>query len=82
MAMRDYTFADGTTVPKGAIVVAPIMPIHFDERIYKDADKFNGFRFSDMRELEGESAKHHVSNTNPEFLHFGHGHHAWYQNSR
>jgi cytochrome P450 len=76
--MRDYTFADGTSIPKGARIVAPIRPIHFDESIYKDADKFDGFRFSDMRELEGESAKHHVSNTNLEFLHFGHGHHAWY----
>ena len=30
---------------------------------------------------KGESAKHHSSNTGAEYLHFGHGQHAWYEPS-
>jgi len=49
-----------------------------DETVYEDAEKFDGFRFSKMREREGENAKHYSVNTGMEFLTFGHGKHAWY----
>lgn len=78
MAMIDYTFSDGTFIPKGTLLAAPVHPIVSDERIYSNPEVFDGFRFSNLREQEGESAKHHSSNTGTEYLHFGHGHHAWY----
>jgi hypothetical protein len=49
-----------------------------DEKTYPNALEFDGFRFSRMREQDGESAKHHSSNTSHDFLYFGHGQHAWY----
>lgn len=76
--MKSYTFADGTTIPKGVILATPILAIHTDDNYYPNAKEFDGFRFSKLREQEGESAKHHSSNTSSEYLHFGHGHHAWY----
>ena len=76
--MVDYAFSDGTVIPKGTLLAAPIYPISADENIYSNPDIFDGFRFSNLREREGESAKHHSSNTATEYLHFGHGHHAWY----
>jgi len=75
--MKPYTFADGTKIPKDVILIAAVRSIQMDDSIYENAHEFDGFRFSNMREREGESAKHHSSNTSPEFLHFGHGHHAW-----
>jgi len=79
--MTDYTFSDGTVVRKGTLLAAPVSPIQFDETIYSNPDVFDGFRFSNLRAVEGESAKHHSSNTATEFLHFGHGMHAWYRQS-
>lgn len=76
--MNPFTFSDGTVIPKGSFVVAPVAPIHMDKSIYDDPNQFRGFRFSDLlEEGEGESTRHHVSKTSPEFLHFGHGPHAW-----
>jgi cytochrome P450 len=76
--MRPYTFSDGVTVPKGVIIAAPELEIHMDENIYENPRDFNGYRFSKMGEQDGESAKFQASNTSPEYLPFGHGHHAWY----
>lgn len=76
-AMRSHTFANGITIPKGKLVCAPLTSIHRDDDIYEAANEFDGFRFSRMREKKGENAKHHASNTNVDFLPFGHGRHAW-----
>lgn len=81
-AMKSFEFSDGTIIPKGAMVVAPVAPIHMDETIYDNASQFNGFRFSELRERDGGSARHHSSNTNSEFLHFGHGPHGWQHTSK
>jgi cytochrome P450 len=77
--MRSYTFADGVIVPKGVDIAAPPLEIHMDEKIYENPLDFDGFRFSRMGERDRlESAKYFASNTAPEYLHFGHGQHAWY----
>jgi cytochrome P450 len=78
MAMRDYTFSNGTTITKGTTVVAPILAIHRDENAYKNADEFDGFRYVKLREQYGDSPKYHSVNTTADFLHFGLGQHAWY----
>jgi cytochrome P450 len=75
--MKPFTFSDATVIPKGSFVVAPVAPIPMDESIYDKSNQFYGFRFSDLREGERESTGHNVSKTSLEFLHFGHGHHAW-----
>jgi len=80
-AMKPYTFSDGTTIPKDVIMVSPMAAILRDESVYENPHVFNGYRFSNLREHQGESAKHHSSNTDLDFLPFGHGHHAWYPSS-
>ncbi|KZT08258.1 cytochrome P450 [Laetiporus sulphureus 93-53] len=75
-AMKDITFSDGTFIPAGTFVSAASRATHFDEGIYPDALKFNPWRFSDMRECQGESTKHHMVSTSVDYLSFGHGRHA------
>ena len=43
--MRDYTYSDGTLVPKGYLTCTVSVPVHHDESIYPNAAKFDGFRF-------------------------------------
>ena len=76
-ALKDFTFSDGTRVPKGTYLYAVSGPRHRDEEIYPDAATFKGFRFSDMREMEGESTKNQMVSTSTNFLLFGHGSQAW-----
>ncbi|EIN06118.1 cytochrome P450 [Punctularia strigosozonata HHB-11173 SS5] len=75
MTLKDYTFSDGTFIPKGTSLAAPTTATHEDSVIYEDPLTFKPWRFSDMRE-GSESAKHQFVNTSPEFLTFGHGKHA------
>ncbi|OCB86528.1 cytochrome P450 [Sanghuangporus baumii] len=75
--MRDYTMSDGTFLPAGTFVAANIAAQHSDDAHYPDADKFDGFRFSKMREQSvEESVKHQTVNTASDYLAFGHGRHA------
>ena len=76
--MRDYTFQNGTTVTKGAHVVAPVIGIHRDNSVYSNALKFDGFRFARMREQDLERQKYNMVSTSLEWLQFGTGQHAWY----
>lgn len=47
------------------------------QRNYDNARQFQGFRFADIREEEGEGTKHQTVSINAEFLTFGTGRHAW-----
>ena len=75
--MKKFTFSNGITVEPGEIVGTNIAALHMDESLYKNAREFDGFRFSRMRDKNGETAKYCSTNTNHEFLQFGHGKHAW-----
>ncbi|KAH7906708.1 cytochrome P450 [Hygrophoropsis aurantiaca] len=75
-ALKDFTFSDGTFIPKGTIVSVASRAIHHDSGIYDDADRFDPFRFADLRAEDGEAMKHQMVSTNPDFLSFGHGRHA------
>lgn len=76
-ALEDFTFSDGTFIPKGTIITTPTRSIHFDEALYPNAHAFEPFRFADMRQEEGEEVKHHLVSTTPQYLAFGHGRHGW-----
>ena len=78
VAMKAYTFANGITVPKGTQVGVPISGLQKDESIYENASIFDGFRFSKIRERDGNNPKIYSVNTSDEFVHFGNGPHAWY----
>ncbi|KAL0949752.1 hypothetical protein HGRIS_009790 [Hohenbuehelia grisea] len=71
-----FTFSDGTKLPRGTTLSVAVYNIHHDEEKYSSPEEFHGFRFSDIRQEEGEGIKHQLVNTNVEFLPFGHGRHA------
>ena len=77
VALKDFTFSDGTFVPKGTMVSAAAQSIHLDSDYYENGDVFDPWRFSSMRDEEGESVKHQLVATNVEYIAFGHGRHAW-----
>jgi len=76
-AMKDYTFSDGTFIPKGTLVSTAARAAHFDEENYDDPDSFDPWRFANMEKAEGaETLRNQFVNTHPEFLTFGLGKHA------
>ena len=77
VALQDYTFSDGTFVPKGTLVAAVSRPLHYDDAIYAHAAAFDPWRFAHLREEEGAATKHQMVNTSNEYVSFGHGKHAW-----
>ena len=81
-ALKDITLVDGTFIPKGTMVCAASYPTHRDDAHYTAADEFDPFRFSRMREKEGEGMKHQFVNTSVDYMPFGHGKHAWWVRSR
>lgn len=74
----DFTFSDGTTVPKGAVVSACLAGPHFDEEHYADPNVFDPWRFVNIRAEEGEQLKHQMVHTSADYVTFGYGRHAWY----
>ncbi|KAF5343413.1 hypothetical protein D9758_011833 [Tetrapyrgos nigripes] len=87
MAMKDFTFSDGTTLPAGSRVAVPGFVLQRDENRYQDADKFKPFRFYDMdRDSAGltedaestwtGSIKHQMTTPSPNYFFFGTGKHA------
>jgi len=77
IAMKDFTFSDGTYIPKGTFIAAAIRPVHQDQGIYMDPgpDVFDGLRFYKLRGKDN-TRKYDMSSTSPSFLAFGHGPHA------
>ncbi|KAH9970800.1 cytochrome P450 [Russula compacta] len=57
LALRPFTFSNGVTVPAGTLVALPQAAIHTDGDIYANSDQFDGFRFSKVRDTEGNAAE-------------------------
>lgn len=76
-ALKDVVLSNGTVIPAGALFVAASASTHTDSDHYDDPTKFNPWRFSDMREKEGESTRHQYVTTSVDYMPFGHGKHAW-----
>ncbi|KAH8092525.1 cytochrome P450 [Cristinia sonorae] len=76
-ALQDFTFSDGTFVPRGAFVSAAATATHYDVENYDRAGEFDPWRFSSARaQGEGEGTKHQMVSTSKEYVPFGHGRHA------
>lgn len=75
-ARVSHTLSDGTYLPKGTWVTAPASAIHHSELSYEDPMKFDGFRFSRMRQQPGFETKFQAVSTADNYLPFGHGRHA------
>ena len=80
LALRPFTFSNGTTIPAGTLVALPLGAVHVDGEIYANPDQFDGFRFSKLRDMEGDAGvtKYQATTTSPEHLPFGGGRHAWW----
>ncbi|THH27110.1 hypothetical protein EUX98_g7079 [Antrodiella citrinella] len=72
----NYTFSDGTFIPKGTLVSATSRAAHFDEENYDNPDAFDPWRFANMETEGSEVLRNQVVNAHPEFLTFGLGRHA------
>ena len=78
--MKDFTFSDGTFIPKGTYVAAIAGPVNVDEEIYEDALTFKPFRFAEARggaDDARDAVKNQMIATSPQHLLFGLGKHAW-----
>jgi len=75
IALKDFTFTDGTFIPKGTNV-SIAAEMHRDENNYANPEIFDGFRFADMGLSAGDSGKYQMVATSPDHLVFGHGRHA------
>ena len=70
-AVKAFTFSDGTRIPSGTLLACATTSIHTDEGYYVNSTKFDPFRFSTMREGDGEGIKHQLVVTSPDYLGFG-----------
>ena len=79
LVLRPFTFSNGVTIPAGTLVSLPMRAVQGDGETYADAHVFDGFRFSKLREQEGDgaAAKHLAVSTSVEHLAFGIGRHTW-----
>ncbi|KAH9975530.1 cytochrome P450 [Lactifluus volemus] len=78
LVLRPFTFSNGVTVPPGVLVAVPAGAAHRDEEVYTNADKFEGFRFSKLRERDGDgvTTRHQIVSVSPEHVPWGLGRHA------
>jgi cytochrome P450 len=79
-ALKDFTFSDGTFIPKGTHVAAIVRPVHLDEEIYEDPLSFKPFRFAEACEGANgarDAVKNQMITTSLQYLPFSHGKHAW-----
>ncbi len=80
LAVKDFTFSDGTTLPAGSMVQVLARHMHLDAEVFEDPLKFDGFRFVKMKERalsEGHlEKKFDVVTTSAHSLAFGYGRHA------
>ncbi|TBU45343.1 cytochrome P450 [Dichomitus squalens] len=75
VAMKDIVLDNGTFIPKGTLLGAAAHPAHHDNAHLPNADLFDPFRFSRMREAGSSSGSSRLqfASTSPEYLPFGHG---------
>ncbi|KAF4879612.1 Cytochrome P450 monooygenase 1 [Colletotrichum siamense] len=72
----DVTLSDGLRLAEGTSI-AVSSHLHWDEKIYKDPLKWDGWRFYNLRQVPGmEHRSQLVSSTSPDHMGFGIGTHA------
>ncbi|KAG6829008.1 hypothetical protein H0H92_005985 [Tricholoma furcatifolium] len=75
--LKDFTFSDGTVIPRGHTIAVANYATHHDEGNYTDPFEFDGFRFSKLREAQGGGfSKHQMVALSNDYIVFGNGKHA------
>ncbi|KAH8834287.1 cytochrome P450, partial [Flagelloscypha sp. PMI_526] len=70
--MTDFTFSDGTIVPRGNIICFAAGSVHENNEVYPNADTFDGLRFYQ----EDGATKPSITTPGYHWLIFGYGSHA------
>ncbi|KAF8123587.1 cytochrome P450 [Boletus edulis] len=73
IALKEFTFSDGTVIPKGAQIGAATRSLHHDKRFYENPEVFDPFRFAQMCDEDGSGSRYQLASTTPESLFFGFG---------
>ena len=77
-AMKDFTCSDGTFILEGTFVGVAVLQTRYEEEYYDDAETFNSWQFSDIREKEGgDTSRHLLVSTRLWYHPPVHGRHAW-----
>lgn len=84
VAMQDFTFSDGTFIPKGTTLGVPMQALHTDTNAYSNPESFDPWRYSNVREkaqnIDGQWAGPGMQATDVNgisYLHFGLKQHSW-----
>lgn len=75
VAEVSMTLPDGSVIPKGATCGIPTAR-QWDPAVYENPEKFDGYRFYDMRQKAGNESKFQFVSTSDDYIPFGHGKHA------
>ncbi|KAM7190989.1 Cytochrome P450 [Naviculisporaceae sp. PSN 640] len=72
LALKPFTFKEGTTIPAGTTLCLAATPIQNDPEFFTNPSEFDGFRFA--RQEDGQ--RMYTVNTSLKNSTFGHGRHA------
>lgn len=79
---QTFTLSNGQAIPKGVVIEAPALAQQQDSAVFPNADKFEPFRFAELRDKarqagEAEAAaQNQFVSVNTQHLTFGYGRHA------
>jgi cytochrome P450 len=79
---RPYTFSDGFRVPGNTQIGVPTQAISMDPTLYDEPEKYDGFRFSDLKNAikpgtnPAEVGRLAYASSNHDSMAFGYGRHA------
>ncbi|KAI0287733.1 cytochrome P450 [Russula brevipes] len=78
LVLRPFTFSNRVTIPAGTLIGLPVSAAHRDDRTFPNPNEFDGFRFSKLRESEGDTVtgRYQASSTSSGHLSFGLGRHT------
>ncbi|KAH8828974.1 cytochrome P450 [Flagelloscypha sp. PMI_526] len=71
LVMKAFTFSNGQVIPPGYLINFTARAIHWDEANFEDPHEFKPFRFSNMRDKEGQEVFHSFVTLEPDFVPFG-----------
>ncbi|KAJ8111242.1 hypothetical protein ONZ43_g5667 [Nemania bipapillata] len=74
--LKDAELSDGTILRKGAHISMPVNSIQNDPEVTPEPEKFDGFRYYNLRQADGQGHRHQFSTTQDRILNFGHGSNA------
>lgn len=74
--LQPMTLSDGTHLPHGTMIGAPLHAMMHDPALVENPDVFDGYRWYKLRQKEGQFNSHQFVSTSASTLLFGHGNHA------